>query len=119
MRHLVFTVYDEKAYAFFPPWVLKEREMAVRVFSDCVNDPEHNFGMHPGDYTLFCIGDFNDSNGFLNYEATGLDLEPRSLGNGLEFVKGFVAKPREDLMRELENPIVDIVKVDGEDHETA
>lgn len=102
----MFSVYDEKAHAYFAPTFVKHNDIAVRAFSDCVNDPEHNFGMHPGDYTLFCVGDFQDSNGAVSGEG-GV----RSCGNGLEFVRGFT------------EPVADrrtgLGLIDGEDQEVA
>lgn len=111
MKQLVFTVFDEKAHAYYPPWFLKEVDMARRVFDDCVNDKEHNFGMHPSDYTLFVIGSFDDCTGILTSDGV------RSLGNGLEFVRGFVA---EETTRGLTvQDLRDGFKADGEDRETA
>lgn len=56
MMQKIFTIYDSKAHAYLPPFFLPEAGMAVRVFSDCVNDKSHQFSKHPGDYTLFQIG---------------------------------------------------------------
>ncbi len=81
MRHLIYVVHDQKAGAFLQPWFLPTDGMATRCFADCVNDPKHNFGRHPADYTLFCIGDFQDSNAEISTEGGR-----RSLGNGVEFV---------------------------------
>ena len=83
MKHLMFCVYDEKAKAFLPPFVLPEAGMAIRVFSDCCNADDHQFGKHPSDYTLFEIGEWLDheSGGLRPYDAY------RSLGNGVEFVE--------------------------------
>jgi len=59
----VFGVYDEKAKAFLPPWFMPNVGMAMRVFGDCVNDANHQFGKHPSDYSLFCFGQFDPSSG--------------------------------------------------------
>ena len=56
MKHNIFSVYDEKAQAFLPPFFLPEVGMATRIFGDCVNSDEHQFGKHPTDYTLFHLG---------------------------------------------------------------
>ena len=87
MKHKMFSVHDVKAGAYFPPWFLHQVGMAIRCFSDCVNDPEHNFGRHPADYTLFEIGEFDDSTG--RVEA----MVPESRGNGVDFLNAVVVEP--------------------------
>lgn len=77
----VFSVYDTKAAAYFPPFFLPKQAQAVRAFQQCVNDPKHQWGAFPQDYTLFLIGLFDDDTGQLQC------LAPRSLGNGLEHLK--------------------------------
>lgn len=78
----VFSVHDVKADAFLPPFILPKQSMAIRVFSDCINSPDHQFGRHPADYTLFRLGSFDDENGQFLLERT-----KHSLGNGVEFVQ--------------------------------
>jgi hypothetical protein len=80
MNFNIFSIYDQKAKAYLPPFILPNEAMAVRTFSDCVNSKEHQFGAHPEDYTLFNIGDFDDSQGSIKQKtphlvvATGLEL---------------------------------------------
>lgn len=76
----VFSVYDSKAEAYLPPFILPKIAQAKRIFEQCVNSPEHQFGAAPADYTLFRLGNFDDANGqFLLARAT------ESLGNGVEY----------------------------------
>lgn len=90
MKHKMFVIYDSKANAYMQPWFLTQNGMALRAFSDCVNDKDHNFGRHPEDYTLFDIGEFDDANADIKSTA------PKSLGNGIEFVKlGLANEPYE------------------------
>lgn len=77
----IFTVHDVKADAYLPPFVYAQLAQAVRTFADCVNKPDHQFGAHPADYTLFHIGTFDDSSA--KFEPT----TPISLGNGVEFIE--------------------------------
>ncbi len=81
MKHRMFCVHDVKANAYMQPWFLHQDGMAMRAFADCVNDPGHNFGRHPADYTLFFIGVFDDSTGMCITQA------PMSMGNGIEFIE--------------------------------
>lgn len=88
MKQRIFTIYDDKAKAYLPPFFLPEMGMATRAFSDCVNDPKHNFGLHPSDYTLFCCGIFDDKSGLFEIEPTLLcvahGVELRARLDGIE-----------------------------------
>lgn len=80
MIYEVFSIHDSKAEAFLPPFILPNEAMAKRVFAQCVNSDSHQFGASPPDYTLFRLGQFDDSTGqFL------LERSKHSLGNGVEF----------------------------------
>lgn len=82
MIYDLFAVYDQKADAHLPPFILPTVAMGKRIFADCVNSPEHQFGKNPEDYTLFRLGQFDDQDGqFL------LERAKQSLGNGLEFLR--------------------------------
>jgi len=70
MKFKIFSVYDDKAKAYLPPFFLPEVGMAVRAFKDCVNDPGHNFGKHPADYTLFQCGAFDDRTGLFDVSGS-------------------------------------------------
>lgn len=82
MNYKVFSVYDSKAEAFLPPWILPKRAQAIRIFSDCINSADHQFGQNPEDYTLFVLAEWDDGSG--DYDTSSLKY---SLGNGVEFVK--------------------------------
>ncbi len=92
MKHFMFSVFDVKAGAYLQPWFLPTEGMAKRCFADCVNDKEHNFGLHPADYTLFCVGMFDDSKADLF-----ADGGPKSIGNGLEFLQGFAVEDNQEV----------------------
>jgi len=81
MKHLLFSIHDIKAGAYLPPFTLPNKNMAIRTFTDCVNDPNHAFCRNPADYTLFCLGEFDDNDG----QITSTFIE--SCGNAVEFVK--------------------------------
>ena len=59
----IFSVYDNKAKAYLPPFVLGQVGQAVREFAYCSNDKTHQFGRHPEDYTLTELGTFDDESG--------------------------------------------------------
>ena len=74
MRLRLFSVYDTKADAFNTPFACPTNGIAIRHFSDMANNPESSISRHPGDYKLFCVGDFDDSTGRV------VSSEPRRAG---------------------------------------
>lgn len=74
-----FTVYDEKAQAYMQPFFEKTLGSAIRAFTDACNNPQTSFFKHPADFTLFHLGDWDDSTA----ETISLPT-PRSLGTALE-----------------------------------
>ncbi len=80
MKHKIFSIFDVKAQAYLPPFCLPERGMAIRTFSDCVNSKDHQFSLHPGDYTLFELGVWDDAVAIIASQAGS------KVVNGLEVV---------------------------------
>ncbi len=81
MDQLIFTIYDEKAEVFLPPLFVTTKGIALRAFTDALNSPEHQFGKHPQDYTLFFLGKWEDGDASFNIKAK------TSIGNGVEFLQ--------------------------------
>ena len=80
MKQYVFSVYDSKAEMFNQPMFFKAKGEALRAFEDEANRTESAIFKHPGDYTLFLIGDYDVETGLLTPLGT-----PQSLGLGVEF----------------------------------
>ncbi len=76
----MFAVYDAKAEAFLNPFFMPATGMAVRAFTDLVQDKRTNVGMHPDDYKLVYIADFDD------HTAEVVPAGNVSLGFGSDFV---------------------------------
>lgn len=74
MKFGIYSVYDSKAKAYIPPFVLPNDEMAVRIYSDSCNDPLHAFCKFSSDFTLFRIGSFDDSDGSVGFESPHVNL---------------------------------------------
>jgi len=85
MKLSVFSVWDDKAQAFLPPFFLPNKAMAVRAFSGCVEDSNHMFCKHKMDYTLFFLGEFDDSTGLVSGEGPEVVIAARAIvGAGFE-----------------------------------
>jgi len=59
----MFTIFDNKADVYSPPFYALTDHAAVRTFSDAVNTTDSPYNKHPEDYALFLIGDFDDRTG--------------------------------------------------------
>jgi len=81
MIQFIYAIHDNKANAYLPPFFLHNHNMARRTFGDCIQDPEHAFGKHPDDYSLWELGEFNDTTGEIIYFTPH-----HSLGNGVDYI---------------------------------
>lgn len=59
----IFSVYDDKAEAFLPPFFAMTQGVALRTFHQAATDENHQFCKHAADYTLFEIGQFDENTG--------------------------------------------------------
>lgn len=62
----IFSVYDVKAEGFLQPFFAPRRGVAVRSFSQAVNDEGHEFHRHAEDYSLWVIGHFDTWTGTIS-----------------------------------------------------
>lgn len=81
MNTLLFTVYDSAARRYLEPFYAETQEVAMRMFRQLVNRPDHQFGKFPEDYTLFVIGEFDAETGLVTSFVA-----PHSLGVAVTFV---------------------------------
>ena len=95
MIHKIFSIHDSAAKAYLPPFFLPEEGQAIRGFKEAINNPDHSFGKWPADYSIMCIGEFDDNKGTIKTYQT---MKP--LGNGLSFVQ---TKTSEDQLQLLQD----------------
>lgn len=65
MQQYAYTLYDAKSLVYSPPFYAPAHGAAVRMVMDLVTDKNTSVGRHPADYTLFCVGRFDDAAGQL------------------------------------------------------
>lgn len=82
MKHKVFTVYDSKAQVYMQPIFMRSEGEATRAFETSIMSVDHTFAKYPADYTMFCIGEYDDDNGRFTQYDTFVNL-----GNGIQFAK--------------------------------
>lgn len=59
----IYSVRDTAANAFLQPFFTATDGLAIRSFMDAVNGPDSQFSRHSADYSLYLLGDFDDSDG--------------------------------------------------------
>lgn len=77
----IFSVYDSKVEAYIQPFFMQSRGQAIRSFGDIAGDKTTNIGKHPADFTLFELGEFDDSNASFSMHNT-----PISIGVAIELL---------------------------------
>lgn len=60
MQTFMYTIYDVKAKAYLMPIFMATDAIAVRSFTNAINQEGHQFNTNPEDYTLHRIGLFDD-----------------------------------------------------------
>lgn len=60
-----FACFDSKSVSFGVPFFNQVPAVAVRMFTDLVNDNTSIISRHPEDFTLFEVGSFDDIKGVL------------------------------------------------------
>lgn len=58
-----YSVYDSKAGCYSHPFYTQNNATAIRNFTKAATQQGHDFNIFPGDYTLFCLGDWDDRTG--------------------------------------------------------
>lgn len=64
-----YTIYDNKSLRYHTPWFQSTDGEAVRAFTDLVNDHNSAISRHPGDYSLWCMGTYDDNKGQLHAQV--------------------------------------------------
>jgi hypothetical protein len=84
MKLKIFTIFDSAASAFKQPFFMHNNGIAIRAFSDLVNSDDQNveIAKHPEQFTLFHIGEYDDSTGSI----VPLDT-PISVSTGVELIE--------------------------------
>lgn len=88
ISQMAFSVYDEKAAVFSPPFFMSTQGQAIRMFGDLVNDKQSSLSKHPADYRLFCLGEFDQSSG----ELKGV-MPPKFMCAAADFINARMEVP--------------------------
>lgn len=86
----IFTIYDNKAKAYLTPFFTRNIDTAIRDCKQIVNTTDHNFSIHAEDYSLFHIGEYDETSGKI------IAQPPTHVINLLELKKVSVNYPHRD-----------------------
>lgn len=88
MKMKMYSFFDSAAQAFTNPFFMHNDGLAIRAFQDHVNSKdENNIALHPDQFTLFKIAEWDDKNATITLEET-----PKSIAIGVELIND--DKPR-------------------------
>lgn len=65
MQLNAYCIYDNKSLSYGAPFFAPSDGSAIRSFTDLANDSQTMVGRHPRDFSLFCVGGFDDANALL------------------------------------------------------
>jgi len=77
----IYSIHDKAANCYSAPFFMATDAMAERAFTQAVNSTENQYGKAPEDYTLFCVGTWDDDKGLL----TPAEINGK-IGNGLQYL---------------------------------
>lgn len=76
MKLDIFTVFDNAANAFLPPFYMHNEQMAYRAMKECLADENHKFSQHSPDFTLFKLGSYDDTTAKFDMLSSPRNLAP-------------------------------------------
>lgn len=79
----IYAVYDKKADSFNVPFFVLTDELAKRAFVDLCRDERTSVAMHPEDFALWFIGEFDQASASI-YQTDAGKFVASSIMTGLE-----------------------------------
>jgi len=82
MKSMVYSVLDAAAGAYASPWIVPHAGVALRAFTDEVNRnvEKNNLYHHSEDFSLWELGEFDDTNAKFNlYDTPKLMAQAKQL----------------------------------------
>lgn len=77
----IYAVRDNQVEAFLQPFFSPTMGSAIRSLTEVVNDTQHTFSKHATDYSLYALGDFDDTSGIIT------PFDPHRIVSLIELVK--------------------------------
>lgn len=80
MIYKVFSIFDSKVGSYLSPFFMRSKGEAIRALTGELSNENSNICKYPSDFTLFEIGEYDDTKGAIN------PVDPISVGVAIEFV---------------------------------
>lgn len=71
----IYSIYDKKALAYTNPFYYHQKGQAIRALEDAVNDPQNPLSKHPEDFTLYELGEWDDTTGAIKAHQNPVHVE--------------------------------------------
>jgi len=91
-KTMVYSVYDSKVKYFHFPMFMRNRGEALRSWEQVANDEKSSICLHPADFSLMELGEFDDQTAKISFHDV-----PESLGLALQFKRAPETTPLFDL----------------------
>jgi hypothetical protein len=62
----LYSIYDVKAQIYNNIWTANNDNVAIRNFTDLIDDPNSIIHKHHEDFILYCLGIFDDQTGLID-----------------------------------------------------
>lgn len=95
MKMLIFSVYDTKTKAYMMPFFSHTAGSAIRSFTDAAGEDGSIVALHPADYHLYQIGDWDDEKGLIGSH------EPHALGSADSYLAAGADVQQQPILKEL------------------
>lgn len=59
----MFAIFDKKACIYFQPSYFLNKSLALRSFTELVNDPKTQIYKYPSDFSIWIVGEWNEKLG--------------------------------------------------------
>ena len=74
MKYNMYSIYDSKAGIYAFPFFQQNDAMAVRAFGTVAADPNTTINAHPGDFSVYRLGTWDDESGVVAMDDTRMHL---------------------------------------------
>ena len=81
MIYKIYSVFDSKVGSYLSPFFMRSKGEAIRALQGELTNEQSNICKYPSDFTLFEIGEYDDSKGMIS------PITPLSVGAAVEFLE--------------------------------
>lgn len=96
MNTKIYSIYDEASQAYMMPFFSPQNASAIRAVVTQLKDPNSMLAHNPEDFTLYCIGGYNDQTGLIDNNMQN----PELIGKLVDYVGALALSDTNDAHRE-------------------